>query len=62
LLKEPAEILKGVLSVLAIVRGSCYEVETQVIVSEKLGLISKEASEMIYARLTEVQKMNYNLK
>ena len=47
---------------LAIAHGSCYELETQVIVSEKLGLISKEASELIYDRLTEIQKMNYNLQ
>lgn len=47
---------------LAIAHGSCYELETQVIVSEKLGLISKEACEMIYERLTEIQKMNYNLQ
>lgn len=47
---------------LAVAHGSCYELETQVIVSEKLGLISKEASEEICNRLTEIQKMNYNLQ
>ena len=47
---------------LAIAHGSCYELETQVIVSEKLGLISKEVSEIIYSRLTEIQKMNFNLQ
>ena len=47
---------------LAIAHGSCYELETQIIVSEKLGLISKEASEEICNRLVEIQKMNYNLQ
>jgi four helix bundle protein len=47
---------------LAIAHGSCYELETQVIVSEKLGLISKERTEEICSRLMEVQKMSYNLQ
>ena len=47
---------------LAIAHGSCYELETQVIVSEKLDLISKEASEEICQRLIEIQKMSYNLQ
>jgi four helix bundle protein len=47
---------------LAIAHGSCYELETQVIVSEKLRLISKETGEAICNRLMEVQKMSYNLQ
>ncbi len=47
---------------LSIAHGSSYELETQVIVSEKLSLLSKEVSEEICTRISEIQKMNYNLQ
>jgi four helix bundle protein len=47
---------------LTVAHGSCFELETQIIVSEMLGLISKDASVTIQERLTEIQKMNYNLQ
>ena len=42
--------------------GSSYELETQVLVSERLELISKEASEDLCNKITEIQKMNYSLQ
>lgn len=42
--------------------GSSYELETQTVVSEKLSLLSKELSNDICAKISEVQKMNYSLQ
>lgn len=42
--------------------GSTYELETQVIVSEKLALISTELRDDLCRKINEVQKMNYNLQ
>lgn len=47
---------------LAISNGSSYELETQVIVAERLNFITKEKSDMICEKLDEIQKMNYNLQ
>lgn len=47
---------------LAISNGSSYELETQILVAERLGFMPKEASETICERLDEIQKMNYNLQ
>ena len=43
-------------------QGSSFELETQIIVSEKLTLITKEKCETICNKLIELQKMNYNLQ
>ena len=47
---------------LGIANGSSYELETQVIISSRLNLISKEATDNILTKLDEIQKMNYRLK
>jgi len=47
---------------LAISNGSSYELETQILVAERLNFISKENSERICNQLDEIQKMNYNLQ
>lgn len=47
---------------LAIAHGPSYELETQVIFSEKLRLIEKELSDDLCAKINEVQKMNYHLQ
>ena len=47
---------------LAIANGSCFELETQILVAEKLNFISHEISNDICARLNEIQKMNYNFQ
>ena len=47
---------------LGIANGSSYELETQVIISNQLNLMSKEATDNILTKLDEIQKMNYRLK
>ncbi|HLP10501.1 MAG TPA: four helix bundle protein [Flavobacteriales bacterium] len=47
---------------LTIAHGSSYELETQIIIANKLNLISNEISGQILNKLSEVQKMNYKLK
>ncbi|MBS1686697.1 MAG: four helix bundle protein [Bacteroidetes bacterium] len=47
---------------LSIAHGSSYELETQLIVSERLELLSKETTETLCNKINEVQKMNYNLQ
>ena len=42
--------------------GSSYELETQVIVSEKLELITQALSNELCGKINEVQKMNYSLQ
>jgi four helix bundle protein len=47
---------------LAVAHGSSYELETQVIVSERLNLINKEICDDLCNKIMEVQKMSYNLQ
>src|SRR5665213_892921 len=47
---------------LAVSHGSSYELETQVIVSERLELLTKEVSDDLCEKINEVQKMNYHLQ
>ena len=47
---------------LAIAHGSSYELETQVIVSERLQLLSKELCDDLCIKINEIQKMNYHLQ
>lgn len=53
---------KEFIQFLSIANGSCYELETQIIVANKLDLISKELSDNLCSELIEIQKMNYNLQ
>ena len=39
--------------------GSSYELQTQLIISERLNFISKEVNEPILSKLDEIQKMIY---
>lgn len=41
--------------------GSQYEIETQLIISKELNLITNEQFEPLSASLTELQKMTYTL-
>ena len=43
-------------------QGSNYELETQMIVSERLNLINKDLCNQVCNKITEVQKMNYSLQ
>jgi four helix bundle protein len=47
---------------LAVSNGSSYELETQVIVANRLELLSKEVADSLCDRLIENQKMNYSLQ
>ncbi len=41
--------------------GSCFELETQLLISKNLVLITDENTENIFSELTEIQKMIYSL-
>ena len=47
---------------LTISHGSSYELETQVIVSERLKLIDKQICDDLCVKINEVQKMSYHLQ
>ena len=47
---------------LSVANGSSYELETQVIVANRLELLSKELCEDLCQQLNEIQKMNYSLQ
>lgn len=47
---------------LSIAHGSSYELQTQLIISNRLKLISDEASGNLLDKVVEIQKMNYRLK
>ncbi len=47
---------------LSIAQGSCYELETQIIIAEELGLIENYKLEPYLLQLNEVQKMNASLQ
>lgn len=42
--------------------GSSYELQTQLIISERLNFITKEENEPILSKLDEIQKMIYVFK
>lgn len=46
---------------LSIANGSCYELETQLIIANKLDFINKEDIDEILVLLTEISKMIYVL-
>ena len=47
---------------LQITIGSCFEVETQLIISKELEYISEEELETISKELDSIMKMNHNLQ
>jgi four helix bundle protein len=47
---------------LAISNGSSYELQTQIIISNKLGLMSEESMNSLLIKVDENQKMNYQLQ
>lgn len=47
---------------LAIANGSSFELETQILVAERLSFISHEVSNGLCSKLNEIQKMNYNFQ
>lgn len=47
---------------LGIANGSSYELETQIIISNRLNLISIEKTKNLLEKVNEIQKMSYKLK
>ena len=47
---------------LGIATGSSYELETQIIISSKLGYISTEKANQVLSLIEEIQKMLFSLK
>lgn len=47
---------------LSIAHGSSYELETQLIISHKLGYISEQVYLQTFSKIKEIQKMNYSFK
>jgi len=47
---------------LSIAHGSSYELQTQIILANKLNLIDKQSANSILEDIAEVQKMNYSLQ
>jgi len=47
---------------LGISHGSSYELQTQLIISNRLKLIGNETVEPLLQKVEEIQKMNYRLK
>jgi four helix bundle protein len=47
---------------LGIANGSSYELQTQLIISNRLGLISDNTVEPLLASVDEIQKMNYRFQ
>ncbi len=53
---------KEFIQFLAIANGSCYELETQVIVANRLKLLADDVCSDLCQQLIEIQKMNYNFQ
>ncbi|TZF81042.1 four helix bundle protein [Pedobacter sp. BS3] len=47
---------------LGIANGSSYELQTQIVIAEKLGFIDSNLSSEILKIIDELQKMNYKLQ
>jgi four helix bundle protein len=47
---------------LGIANGSSYELQTQLIISNKLGLLTNEALQPLLKEIEEIQKMNYTFQ
>ena len=47
---------------LSIANGSCYELQTQLILTTELNLISKKEIEPVINAIIEIQKMNYSFQ
>ena len=47
---------------LTISNGSSYELQTQIIISNQLSLLSNEVTEDLLSKIEEIQKMNYSFQ
>ncbi|MEP2773591.1 MAG: four helix bundle protein [Fulvivirga sp.] len=47
---------------LGVANGSAYELQTQLVISAQLNLISEDIVDQILSELTEIQKMNFTFQ
>lgn len=47
---------------LGIANGSSYELQTQLVIAEKLGFLNEQIAEELLDNIDELQKMNYKLQ
>lgn len=47
---------------LGITNGSSYELQTQMVIAERLGFVKPEVCDALLDNIDELQKMNYNLQ
>lgn len=47
---------------LSIANGSSYELQTQLVISNRLGLIEDASLELLLKQVDEIQKMNYTFQ
>lgn len=50
------------LQFLGIANGSCYELQTQVVIAHKLGFIDNVQSDIMLDNIDELQKMNFKFQ
>lgn len=53
---------KEFIQFLGIANGSSYELQTQLIIAQKLNLLSNETADKLLGIITELQKMNYTFQ
>lgn len=47
---------------LSIANGSSYELQTQIVISNKLNLLTEETTAILLSQVDEIQKMNYSFQ
>lgn len=47
---------------LSVANGSSYELQTQIVISNKLNLLTDSVSAALLSKIEEVQKMNYSFQ
>jgi four helix bundle protein len=47
---------------LSIANGSSYELQTQIVISNKLALLTEETTQVLLNQIDEIQKMNHSFQ
>ena len=47
---------------LSIANGSSYELQSQLVISNRLNFLTDEATEILLTKIDEIQKMNYSFQ
>ena len=47
---------------LSIANGSSYELQSQLVISNRLNLLTDETTEILLTKIDEIQKMNYSFQ